>query len=270
MHVFQWRLWAGLALLSAGSLVIVAAAPAQKPAPALKIPPGFDLAAGMTALYGNYDPASRSSSIVAPHGSSGPTEKENVRVFFFHVFRDSDEDKVLLATFAVPAAGRFKCRDCPPLIGAALFKRTGEALSKTGASGWTVEASRPPDLVFGGWGEPPKAEIFQFGPHQFGIELEVTASAQGERTTETNLLAPWTGSFTSVFQTDTEDNNLRVCPPKGPVPCHAFSSLLKFAPGDNPDYYDLLVETLGTRLTNGAIEDISCTKHLRFADGRYS
>lgn len=267
--MFQWRLWAGVALLSASSLFAAAAAPAQKPAAALKIPPGFDLAAGMTALYGNYNPASRSSAVVAPHGSSGPTEKENVRVFFLQAFRDSEGDEVLLATFAVPAAGRFKCRDCRPLIGAALFKRTGEALSKTGASGWTVEVSRPPDFAFGGWGEPPHAEIFQFGPHQFGIELEVTASAQGEKATEINLLAPWAGSFTNVFQTDTEENNLSDCPPNGPAPCHASSSLLKFVPGDNPDYYDLLVETFGTRLTNGAIEDISYTKHLRFADGRY-
>ncbi|MFZ3199542.1 MAG: hypothetical protein WA175_00180 [Candidatus Acidiferrales bacterium] len=265
----QWRLWAGLAFLSAASLVIVAAAPAQKPAPALKIPPGFDLAAGMTALYGNYDPASRSSSIVAPHGTSGPIEKENVRIFFVEGFRDSDEDQILLATFAVPATGRFKCRDCRPLIGEALFRRTGEALSKTGTSGWTVEASRLPDFAFGEWGKPPRAEIVQFGPHQFGIELSVTASAQGERVTETSLLAPWAGSFTNVFQTEAEDNNLGACPPKGTTPCHAYVSLLKFAPGDNPDYYDLLVETFGTRLTNGAIEDISYTKHLRFADGRY-
>jgi hypothetical protein len=257
--VFLWRLWAGLALLSTGSLFAGAAAPAQKPSPPLKIPPGFDLAAGMTALYGNYDPASRGSSIVAPQGADEPNEKEIVRVFFLHAFRDSDE--VMLATFAVPATGRFKCRDCQPLIGEALFKR--------GASGWTVEASRPPDFAFGGWGEPPKAEIFQFGPHQFGIELEFTASAQGERATEINLLAPWAGSFASVFQTDTEDNNFGGCPPKGPAPCHASSSLLKFVPGDNPDYYDLLVETFGTRLTNGAIEDIGYTKHLRFAGGRY-
>ena len=192
-----------------------------------------------------------------------------MRVFFLDAFRDSDEDEVLLATFAVPATSRFKCRDCRPLIGETLFRRTGEAIINGRASGWTVEASRPPDFAFGGWGEPPKAEIFQFGPRQFGIELTVTASAQGERTTEINLLAPLAGSFTSVFQTDTGDNNLGACSPKGPTPCHAFSSLLKFVPGDNPDYYDLLVETFGTRLTNGAIEDISYTKHLRFADGRY-
>jgi hypothetical protein len=259
--VLPWRLWAGLALLSASSLFVCAAAPAQKTAPALKIPPGFDLAAGMTALYGNYDPASRSSSIVAPHGADEPSEKETVRVFFLNGFRDSDEDKVLLATYAVPDGRRFTRHDCRPLVGEALFRR--------GASGWTVAASRQPDFKFGGGCQPPNAEIFQFGPHQFGIELEVTASAQGERATEINLFAPWAGSFTSVFQTDTEDNNLRGCPPKGPAPCHASSSLLKFVPGDNPDYYDLLVETFGTRLTNGAIEDIGYTKHLRFADGRY-
>jgi hypothetical protein len=215
----------------------------------------------MTALYGNYDPATRSSSIVAPHGADEQNEKEIVRAFFLDGFRDSDEDKVLLVTYAVPAGGRFTRHDCRPLVGEALFRK--------GTSGWTVEASWQPDSKFGGGCEPPNAEIFQFGPHQFGIELKVSASAQGERATEISLLAPWAGSFTSAFQTDTEDNNLHGCPPKGPAPCHASSSLLKSVPGDNPDYYDLLVETFGTRLTNGAIEDISYTKHLRFADGRY-
>lgn len=215
----------------------------------------------MTALYGNYDPASRSSSIVAPHGADEPSENEIVRVFFLDGFRDTGEDQLLLATYAVPAGIRITHDDCRPLIGEALFRR--------GASGWRVEASRQPDFKFGIGCEPPKAEIFRFGPHQFGIELEVTASTQGERATEVSLLAPWAGTFASVFQTDTEDNDLRGCPPKGPAPCHASSSLLKFVPGDNPDYYDLLVETFGTRLTNGAIEDIGYTKHLRFADGRY-
>ena len=267
--MFQSRLWAGLAFLSAGSLFAAAAAPAQKPAPALKIPSGFDLAAEMTALYGNYDPASRSSSIVAPHGASEPNEKEIVRVFFLDAFRDTDEDKILLATYAVPATSRFECHACQPLIGEALFKRSGEAPLKRDASGWTVEASHQPDFVFGVWGKPPDAEIFQFGPHHFGIELKVTSRAQGEKATEICLLVPSTGGFGNAYQTDTEDNNLRGCPPNGTTPCHASVSLLKFVPGDNPDYYDLLVESFGTRLTNGAIEDISYTKHLRFTDGRY-
>ena len=126
-----------------------------------------------------------------------------------------------------------------------------------------------PELMFGGWGRPPGAQAVEFGPHRFGIELKFTRRAEGEKSTEACLLLPWAGGFSVAWRGETEDNDAGVCGRRGAAPCHALVSALGFAPGDNPDYYDLLVEILGTRFENGAIEDVSGTRHLRFDNGRY-
>jgi hypothetical protein len=72
------RLWVWTAFLGTSALLVSLAAGAQQPpsaASTLKIPLWFDLSGAMTALYGNYDPATQSSSIIVAQGWSGTSEK---------------------------------------------------------------------------------------------------------------------------------------------------------------------------------------------------
>lgn len=257
------RFMALIAFVSAATMVFmgVATARSQSHVHAPKVPRGFDLAAAMTGLYGNYDWGSGSSRILAQDSLSDQVEIQNVRAFFMQAVPDSDSNEVLLATFATPAAVNFDCHVCRPLIGAGLFKR--------GTGGWTIEAAQKPiDLMMSAWGDRPEAEIFQYGPRHFGIRLAATAEAQGETATDVCLLIPWVGGFSKALNIAIEDDNSNDCG-EGLTPCHALHRTLKFVPGKNPEFYDLAIATSGTASRGGYVADVSGTTRLTLADGKY-
>jgi hypothetical protein len=186
-----------------------------------------------------------------------------VQPFFIAAVPDSGQNQFLVATFAIPD-GDYECHACQPLI--------GEALLKKSAGGWTVEASEKPDLLSGAWGVPPGTEVFQFGPHHFGIKLTNTDGGQGAMSTNIYLLVPWAGGFSNAFSDFVEEDNSGYCGTQAPSPCYAYHSDLKFVKVDNSDYYDLVIETSGTKLPSsgtGAIENMSGVKRLHFVDGKY-
>jgi hypothetical protein len=262
-----------MAVTVASMLVAGTKARAQDLAP--KTPPGFDIAAEMTELYGNYLSEDGLSVMASPSDAS---EKLDVRAFFVASVSDSENEEVLLATYAVPDEGNFDCHACLPLIGGALFKKD--------KGGWIREAAALPCLAFGEGGEAPNASLVRFGPHQYGIKLEDSGVHGGRNFTETALFLPWNGGFSNaLYKTTMEDSSgdesgcqqaKNKSDDDGGLPCIAYHSNLKFVPGSDPDYYDLVIKTSGTRLDGlGAdgslkVEDASETVRLRFVDGRYS
>jgi len=235
-------------------------------------PPGFDLAHEMTVLYGNFDPATETSSITVPKNFSY-NETAKVRAFFLSDFQDSASTQVFLATFAVPAIpdNNYGCNACMPLIGEALFRED--------VAGWALEASRKPNLVFGCCGVPPNARIFQFGPHRFGVELRYGASAQGVTSEDTVFLVPWNGQFSTALRVFDCYDNVDDCVPLAAHPvnglmtiCHALASSMRLVPGANPEYYDILIKTWPTKPKLKARDDLGDlvgTRRLRFVDGKY-
>ncbi len=227
----------------------------------------------MTLLYGTYDSKSGYSTYTVPqqvHEPYGsiPGEVLDVRPYFIAFVPDSGQNEILLATYAIPdesPAEEFTCRACQPFI--------GEALLKKGASGWTVEASRIPDIADGTSGEPPDAELFKFGPQLTGIRFTLTVQHQGDEGTSITLLVPWAGGFSEAFSGEIEGNNSAECgPDAGMMDCFRFHSNLTFVRGENPDYYDLVVKTSGTDwngLSPRGVKNVSGVKHLHFVDGKY-
>jgi hypothetical protein len=252
------------------------------------MPSGFGLADAMTSLYGNYDSAAGFSlydpssedpwnmitaGIISDTSAySPPSEKLDMRVFFAAAVPDSSNREVLLATFGIPRSGNFDCHACAPYIGAALFKQ--------GRSGWMRQASVPPFLQNGSFGQHPEARLLQFGPHRYGIELEERNMHQGDFGTTITLFLPWNGRFINAFSTatigSTMDDEHSACrsedePDTWHLPlCYSFHRELKFMPGRNSQYYDLVVTTFGTGANEfGKVVDISGTMRLRFVDGKY-
>lgn len=266
-----------LAIGGASLLLVGITARPQDSTPALETPPGFDLAAEMAELYGNYDSAAGLSFVPSPSVDQrdlwrNPSEKLEVRAFFLAAVPSSNSNEVLLATFGLPHSGNFNCYACAPSIGAALFKKA--------ASGWMREASEPPFFEFGEFGKHPDAKLVQFGAHHYGIELEDKGDHHGNTFTATALFLPWNGKFSDAFRTDTMGNNTEdesaECrsPEQGEdnngSPCYAYHRELRFVPGRNSQYYDLVVTTSGTDLIQGnKVVDVSGTVRLRFVDGKY-
>jgi hypothetical protein len=249
------------------ALAGAAAKPQGTPAPPLSVPAGFDLASAMTALYGNYDSAAGISTSAAP--SSGleytnfqPGQKVNVKAFFATAYPGGSE--VFLATFAVPAEGEFDCHACAPLLGVGMFRKSG--------SGWKVEASEKPDIIFGQYGNPAKAQLFQVGPSHSGIQLSDTDGGQGVTDSHVMLLVPWQEGISQTYSGIVSSDNSGYCGGQAPSVCYGYHSDLSFVKGANPDYYDLVIKTSGTDLLSSApngITNMTGVQRLQFADGKY-
>ncbi|HEY6466842.1 MAG TPA: hypothetical protein VIY69_12665 [Candidatus Acidoferrales bacterium] len=259
--MFRPRGMAGLFLACALSLFLPSLATGQNNQ--LKPPLGFDLASEMKALYGDYDVRSQTSSIEIPGGSPDTSNSWSVEAFSVAGFRDSGIDKVIVATYATPDdTPDFNCRACIPLIGAAIFAKT--------AKGWTVEASEKPGFPDGFEGSPPDAKLIQFGPHAYGIELDYQVDGYDGYWTSTALFLPWRGGFGAALQLIGAQRSYEGCAQQ--PPCYLSQSVLKFVPGNNSEYYHLLVTTTGAEpdtSKTGALKDVSGTKLLHFADGKY-
>jgi len=288
--VFGSRFLCALAATGGGLLLATLSASPQNSTPDLKAPVDFDLPAEMTDLYGNYDSAAGLSIFVPPpvppwnmitgaiiedtSEPNPPDQKLDVRAFFLSAVPGSGNKEVLLATFGVPDSGNFDCHACAPFIGAALFKR--------GTGGWTREASEPPFLPFGLVGRHPDAKLVQYGPHRYGIQLESRGAHQGNIFTTVALLLPWNGRFRMALRTETLANNTEdesaECRLSEDGPdkdyrlrlCYAYHRKLKFVPGRDSQYYDLVVTTSGKDFNeSGKVVDISGTMRLRLVDGKY-
>ncbi len=180
---------------AAMAVVIVPPARPQTPAPAPpQAPPGFDLAFAMNALYGDYDAANGTSTSAAT--VSGPEfmnfpagQKITVKPFF--AAASSITGEVFIATYSVPATGEFDCHACAPLLGLAVFQKSGTT--------WKIEASEKPDIIFGQYGNPPTAQLFQFGERHIGIQLNNTDGGQGVLDTLVMLLVSWNGGFSQAW-----------------------------------------------------------------------
>jgi hypothetical protein len=255
-------------VLAAPSFALAAnAARPQTPAPApLQVPAGFDIAFAMNALYGNYDAAAGTSISTAPttgleYTNFQPGQKVNVKPFFAAA---STTGEVFLATFAVPADGGFDCHACAPLIGAAVFVKSGDA--------WKLEASEKPDIIFGQYGAPPMAQLFQFGPRHTGIELSYTYGGQGVTDSHVIFLVAWNAGFSQAWSEIVSSDNSGYCGAQAPSPCYAYHVELKFEEGVVTGYDDLTVTTTGTDLSSDSpsgVRSVTGVQHLRFSDGKY-
>src|SRR5271157_1782031 len=228
------RRYLAVALILAISSFVLAAAAArpQAAAPApLQVPAGFDIAFAMNALYGNYDAAAGTSTSTAPatgleYTNFQPGQKVNVKPFF--AAPSSTTGEVFLAAFAVPANGEFDCHACAPLIGVAAFVKSGDA--------WKVEASEKPDIIFGQYGVPATAQLFQLGPRHSGIELSYTYGGQGVTDSHVIFLVAWNGGFSQAWSGTVSSDNSGYCGAQAPSPCYAYHVDLKFEEGLVPGY----------------------------------
>lgn len=279
----RWRVALAVSSLTATLLIYVPGGRGQRPR-APDIPVDFDLGAAMKALYGNYDPDWRASTITLDNRDDGAGPYA-VLAFYLYEYNDSGKRYVLMATDAIPARdgvttavnGGFDCHACQPLVGAALFLKKGPK--------WEIEASEVPNILDGFSGGPPDGDFFQFGPHHVGLRLLSGYSSMGGNGTNVLLLVPWNGHFSEAAfigtEQDNEGNDQCVHPPvpaeSAEPPCYSGKTDLSFVRGKNPEYYDLVLKSSGTDETEirtedhmvYGVQDISRTKRMRFVDGKY-
>jgi len=261
-----------------------AEAQAKPPAHELQVPAGFNLATGMSLLFGNFNLGTNSSNYDIPQttvldlkGSFFEIGDEIiVRPFWISAADEGGMRKIVLLTYAVPArhdqqstnetADHFDCHACSPLLGAAIFVQIG--------STWAVESSRTAVSRAGAWGDPPSdVQIVSIGPHRSGIEITNSDAGQGETTTARWVLVPWNGKVNEAALRLISDDDKGGCGKDAEgFPCYANRKKMTFVAGKNPEYYDILLVLTGTDLTDGKplrTRSVQGFERLSFEDGIY-
>lgn len=232
----------------------------------LRVPPEFDLANAMKSIYGNFDEAAKTSVFIVPedfpHHFFEQGDRAVASAFFIAKGRDSGAEKMFLVIDAVlPMPTYFKCHACAPLIGAAVFVKSGGA--------WRIESSSTAILVDGNSGYPPDARLIEIGPQRMGIELKDTYVGQGSTTTFIAMLIPWHGEIRDAIEVIIGDDDLGECR-KG-VDCYKTRRQVRLVRGANPDYDDVVVTTSGTERDEkrGAVVRVRGVETWRFSEGKY-
>jgi hypothetical protein len=217
-------------------------------------------------MFGNFDPYTKSALSRVPEGAASDpnfAHKDEIRArpFFVQDATENGVHKYFMLTWAKPAGQPFDCKGCAPLISAAVLV--------PGEGGWKIESIGRAVLAFGDYGKPPEAQLVQIGPQNYGFLLRVTSS-QEKTTTAEALLVPWQQSVEEAMRTVVADTNQGDC--GGAYPCFGNWRALKFAPGTNPDYYDISLTLSGTDMSAKPpyrIQKVSGAERLRFENGKY-
>ena len=239
---------------------------ASRPSTKAEGPGPFDTSAAMRILFGNFDPVIKASLYRLPHGAvQDPNfaDKDEIRArsFFMQDATENGIHKYYMLAWAKPAGQPFDCKGCAPLISAAVFV--------PGSNGWQLESVGRAAVVLGDFGKPPDAQLAQIGPQHHGFLLRVT-SKLAKTTTYEVLLVPWKGNVQEAMQAVTADNTQDDC--GGAYPCYGYQRDLKFVPGANSEYDDIVLTLSGTDMSDKApynLHKVSGTDRMHFQEGKY-
>jgi hypothetical protein len=160
------------------------------------------------------------------------------------------------------------CHGCAPVLdGAVLSWVDGR---------WTLTSLTQDLLQAGTWSEPPYlVEALRLGPEKQGALLHVGSYGMGTGAETVYVVAPVGGHLQTVFEGDVSGDNHSDCCALNGYPCYSYDSTLHLRPGENPDYYDLVLTVRGTVLNfspgleNPFIERVDEIAVYRFLDGVY-
>lgn len=159
------------------------------------------------------------------------------------------------------------CIGCPALVGASKWGRSGDK--------WTLVSAEKCLAPLGAMGAYDGKELLvKLGPQRYGILLRHDFNDWQESLIIAE--AP-TGSLRVAFAKITGDGNTQ-----GPsscaevklmgrdLPCWKYESTLRFEPGHNPDYYNLIVRRRGTLIEGeNELSPIDAEETYSFVDGVY-
>lgn len=159
------------------------------------------------------------------------------------------------------------CIGCPALVGASKWGRSGDK--------WTLMSAERCLAPLGAMGSYEGKELLvRLGPQRYGVLLH---NDFNDRQDSLILAEGPTGSLRVAFSRITGNGNTR-----GPsscaeveltgrkVPCWKYESTLRFEPGHNPDYYNLIVRKRGTVLEGeDTVSPVDDEETYSFVDGIY-
>jgi hypothetical protein len=156
--------------------------------------------------------------------------------------KEGEDRRMMLITetLARGKEGWESCHACAPIVGAAMFMEV--------EGDWYIEALRKDLDEIGSWGEIPPQTLVQIGPQAWGARLDYGSTNQGITEEGTELIGIANDRFEVLADLETNFSNEGMffdgADAKG---AYAYSSKIKFEPGNNPEYWDMVVTTSGRK-----------------------
>ena len=180
---------------------------------------------------------------------------------------------------ALTSAATEACHACSALAGIALLTYRDGA--------WRVQLQNRAAKVMGSWGRVPAGRLLEIGPERYGVLIEHTDGNQGEFSTRPTLLGQTETGLGSLLPpelaeigaensgsgncSDSEDD--RTFDSKvNPQVCYSYSSSFSTDAEEGSAYYELRLETHGTRLekdNSDKVVRVDALRIFRFGNGHY-
>jgi hypothetical protein len=175
-------------------------------------------------------------------------------------FRQDNMDKYLVLTESLPNTGG-DCVLCAPALGGALFTwRDGT---------WQIDVADRSFMPLGRWGSAPQGQLAKIGPDKHGVEFRYKYDSQGYIYEYLIIVGALGDEFRVILDEKISESNSGACGPQAGIECYGYSSDTSYVVGANPEYYDLVIKTLGTRLTDQKPTWFNETKAFTFVDSQY-
>lgn len=234
--------------------------------------PSIDTARAMATVFPRYDSHHKEARWCVGDGPATPAmvrrlsgnKRRYATAIFTKRYQEAGRPHFILLTETRPP-GR-QCHACTIVLGGAVFHRVD--------GNWRLKAGNRAICRAGSWGRAPtEMSLVAVGPDRHGVAITHGYTSQGQTAESFTLIAPVGDKLEQVLRIDeAAGDNAGACDadhtPGSPVgwPCWSYDSRVQFMAGDHPQFHDIALTTLGTRLgDDGDIVHIEETRRFRFA-----
>lgn len=196
-------------------------------------------------LFDNYDETQKESNWTPTKGDLAKADEDSplreakefyIKTVLISPFQQAGVDKQLLITAATPP--EHTCHACAPIIGAFVFKKSG--------NDWELETEQKYVVELGSYGTAPDAKLTKIGKDTYGALFESGDSGQGLTSEAVVVIAKIDKEFKEILTVETGGDNFGACG-DDLGPCWKFSSKYEFVPGKDENFFDFKISTSGTR-----------------------
>lgn len=209
----------------------------------------FSVPKAMEVVYGLYDKNIECSRwICKPHEEKTFAAKLSgdgalySRASGVHEIKEGEDRRMLLLTetLARGKEGWESCHACSPIVGAAMFMEV--------EGDWYIEALRKDLDEIGSWGEMPPHQLVQIGPQAWGARLDYGSTNQGITEGGMELIGIAKDRFEVLADVETNFSNTGMFfEGEEAEGAYEYDSIITFEPGNNPEYWDMIVTTSGRK-----------------------
>jgi hypothetical protein len=230
----------------------------------------FDNGKALRAIYGNYSETAKRAQWKP---TKGELDKFNFyndiktlysRSYFTKAFQQEGAERYFVITRTAP--DKSDCEDCVPVLGGAVFTKSGEE--------WQLNHHSKAITRTGMHGTLSGGKLVKLGKDFYGVQFHWKALNLGVAEEGDMVIAETKAGLREVFSMVTAGNNKQYCEQNGlyedDPACWAFNSKLDFVPNPNSNFYDIRITSNGTKqIEDNEVAPVRETKRLYFTESGY-